>query len=144
MFVVRQSVVRRPHHSNIFSSETTGPIKNKCHSLSGIEEQNDPGHVTKIAATLIYDKNPSKISGTKGPMTLVLGMQHWELGHNEICSNGDLGSTWPFLRHGQICFLMLLYGKIYISSGKKNVRKLFNWRNLQQITRVINGLFSYR
>ena len=33
------------------------------------------GHMTKMAATPIYGKNPSKIffSGTKGPMTLGLG-----------------------------------------------------------------------
>ena len=37
-----------------------------------------PGHMTKMAATPIYGNNPLKIffSGTKGPMTLGLGMQH--------------------------------------------------------------------
>ena len=39
---------------------------------------NDPGRVTKMAAMPIYGKIHSKIffSGTKGPMTLGLGMQH--------------------------------------------------------------------
>ena len=67
--------------SNIFSSETTGPIEAKFH----MESQWDvgtkvyifgPGHMTKMAATPIYGKNPSKIffSRTKRPMTLKLGM----------------------------------------------------------------------
>ena len=51
-------------------------------------------------------------------MTLGLGMQHWGLGPNKVFSNDDLGLALTFLRQGQICFLMLLYGKIYISSGK--------------------------
>ena len=79
------------------------------------------GHMTKMAATPVYDKNPLKLffSGTKGPMTLGLGMQHWGLGPNKICSDDDLGLTLIFfLQQGQICFLMLLYGKINISSGK--------------------------
>ena len=37
---------------------------------------NGPGHMTKMAATHIYGKNPSKIffSRTRRPMTLGLGM----------------------------------------------------------------------
>ena len=36
---------------------------------------NDPGHMTKMATTPIYGKNPSKIffSGANGPMTLGTG-----------------------------------------------------------------------
>ena len=36
----------------------------------------DGGHMTKMAATLIYGKNPSKIflSGTVGPISTKLGM----------------------------------------------------------------------
>ena len=49
-------------------------------------------------------------------VTLGRGMQHRGLGPNKICSNHDLGLTITFLRQGQIYFLMLLYGKIYISS----------------------------
>ena len=39
---------------------------------------NDPGHMTKMAAMPIYDKNPSKIffSGTGGPISTKLGMKH--------------------------------------------------------------------
>ena len=64
----------------IFFSKTAGPIKAKFHvapqwdvgtkvGLQGL------GHMTKMAAKPIYDKNPSKIfSRTKWPMTLWLGM----------------------------------------------------------------------
>ena len=77
------------------------------------------GHMTKTAATPIYGKNPLQIffAGTKGQMTLGLGMQHRGLAHNKVCSNYD-----P--RLSLACFkarsnlLILLYGKIYISSGK--------------------------
>ena len=72
--------------SNIFSSETSGPIKVKFH----MEPPRDggmkvcstgPGHMTKVAAMLIYGKNLKKIfySGTKRPMTLKHGMHHWVL-----------------------------------------------------------------
>ena len=69
-----------------------------------------------MAAMSIYGTNPVKIfSGTKGSMTLGLGMQHRGLGPNTVCSNIDLGLTLTFLRHGQICVLILLWEK-YISS----------------------------
>ena len=53
------------------------------------------GHMTKMTATPIYVKNPLKIffSGTKGPMSLGLDMQHWRFGPNKVCSNDDLGLT---------------------------------------------------
>ena len=37
---------------------------------------NNPGHMAKMAAMSIYDKNPSKIffSGTGGPVSTKLGM----------------------------------------------------------------------
>ena len=48
--------------SNIFSSETTGPIEAKFHvepPWNGGTEvcSNGPGHMTKMAAMPIYDKN---------------------------------------------------------------------------------------
>ena len=77
---VRPFVVRRPPFSKIFFSKTAGQIKTKFH----MEPQWDGGtkvcsrgldHVTKMAATPIYGKHPSKIfCRTKGPMTLWLGM----------------------------------------------------------------------
>ena len=67
--------------SNVFSSGTTGPIEVKFH----VEPPWDggtkvciwgPGHVAKMAAMPIYDKNPSKIfvSGTAGPICMKFGM----------------------------------------------------------------------
>ena len=55
-------------------------------------------HMTKMAATPIYDKNPLKIffSGIKGPMILGLGTQHLGLGLNKVHSNDDLGLTLTF------------------------------------------------
>ena len=50
---------------------------------------NGPGHMTKMAAMPIYDKSLKKISGTKRPMTLSLGMLHRVLGYYQVCSNGD-------------------------------------------------------
>ena len=47
---------------------------------------NGPGHMTKMAAMLIYDKNFKKIffSGTKRLMTLKLGMQHRVLEYYQV------------------------------------------------------------
>ena len=62
--------VRRPFtFSNVFSSETAWPIKAKFfvepHWEGGTKDYiNGPGHMTKMAATPIYGKNPSKISRT--------------------------------------------------------------------------------
>ena len=77
----RQSVVRPSTISNIFSSETTGPIKFKLHMETLWDAgtkvcSNGSGHMTKMAATPIYGKNPLKIffSRTRRPMTLGLGM----------------------------------------------------------------------
>ena len=59
----------------------------------------------------LYGKNPLKIffPGTKGPMTLELGMQHWGLGPNKICSNDDLGLTMTFFRARSNLLLYVLY-----------------------------------
>ena len=80
-YVVRPSVRRRPQCSNIFFSETAWPIKAKFY----VEPPWDGGtkfcsrhlgHMTKMAATPIYSKNPSKIffSRTGGPIFTKLGM----------------------------------------------------------------------
>ena len=76
------SVVRRPFtFSNIFSSETAWPIKVKFYVEPPWEGGtkvyiNGPGHMTKMAATPIYGKNPSKIffSRTGGPIFTKLGV----------------------------------------------------------------------
>ena len=51
--------------SNLFSSETTRQIEVKFHveppwDIGRKVCSNGPGHMTKVAATTIYDKNSSK------------------------------------------------------------------------------------
>ena len=60
---------------------------------------NGPGHMTKMAATPIYGKNPLKIffSRTRRPMTLGLGMWHWECRAYQVCSNDDPRLTLTYL-----------------------------------------------
>ena len=58
---VHLSVVRPSTFSNIFSSETTGPIKLKFHVETREDARtkvcsNGPGHMTKMAAMPIYGK----------------------------------------------------------------------------------------
>ena len=53
--------------SNIFSSETTGPIEAKFHMEPPWDGRtkvcsNDPGHMTKMATMPIYGKNLKKSS----------------------------------------------------------------------------------
>ena len=52
--------------SNIFSSETTGPIEAKFHVKPPSDGEtkvcsNGPGHMTKMAATPIYGKTPKTL-----------------------------------------------------------------------------------
>ena len=89
-----------PKFSNIFSSETTGPIEVKFHVESPWDGgtkvcSNGPGHMTKMAAMPISSKNLKKIffSRTKWPVTLNLGMQHRVLEYYQVCSNDDPGLT---------------------------------------------------
>ena len=50
--------------------------------------------MTKMAATPIYGKNPSKIfTGTGRPISTKLGMQHWGLQPIIVCSNDDTVKT---------------------------------------------------
>ena len=44
------------------------------------------GHMIKMATTPLHGKNPLKIFffGTKGPMALGLGMQHWGHGPYKV------------------------------------------------------------
>ena len=92
----------------------------------------------------IYGKKPLKIfSRTKGPMTLGLGMQHWGLWPNKDCSNDDLGLTLTFFTARSS---LLPYAFIWenIHFFRINVRKSFNGRNLQQMTRVTKALSWYK
>ena len=78
--VVSPSVRRTFTFSNIFSCETAWPIKAKFYVEPPLEGGtkvyiNGPGHMTKMATTPIYGKNPSKIfSRTGGPIFTKLGM----------------------------------------------------------------------
>ena len=95
------SVRRRPFtFSNIFSSETAWPIKAKFYVEPPWEGGtkiyiNGPGHMTKMAATPIYGKNPSKIffSRTGGPIFTKLGMYHRGLLPIIVYINDDPGVT---------------------------------------------------
>ena len=77
----RLSVRLRPFtFSNVFS-ETAWPIKAKFYVEPPWEGGtkvyiNGPGHMTKMAATPIYGKNPSKISSSRtgGLIFMKLGM----------------------------------------------------------------------
>ena len=53
--------------------------------------EHDAGHMTKVAATLIYGKNPSKIFSldTGGPISTKLGMLHLGFQPIMVCSNYD-------------------------------------------------------
>ena len=95
--------------------QTTGPIKAKFHVELLLAEKLKVclkyglGHVSKMAAMPIYDKNPLKIfSKTRRLMTFKLGIQHQGLGPYKICSNDD-----PGLQQGQLCSPVLLYGKMH-------------------------------
>ena len=59
---------------------------------------NGLGHMTKMAATPIYGKNPSKIFffRTRSPMILKLGMYHWGLKLYKVCINDDPGLTFTY------------------------------------------------
>ena len=92
--------VRRPQCSNIFFSETACPIKAYFYVEPPWEggtkfSSRHLGHMTKMAATPIYGKNPSKpfFSGTGGPISTKLGMWHWGLLPIIVCSNDDSGVT---------------------------------------------------
>ena len=100
--VVRPSSVRRRPFtfSNVFSSETAWPIKAKFYVDPPWEGGtkvyiNVPGHMTKMAATPIYGKNPSKIffSRTGGPIFTKLGMYHRGLLPIIVYINDDPGVT---------------------------------------------------
>ena len=59
--VVRRRGRRRPHSSEVFFSETTGPIKVKFHMKPPWDREtevwlNFPDHMTTMAAMPIYEK----------------------------------------------------------------------------------------
>ena len=55
---------------------------------------NYPGHMTKMAATPIYGKNPSKFFfETTGPISTKLGMKHRGLEYYNVFIKYDLWMT---------------------------------------------------
>ena len=81
---------------NIFSSQTTGPIKFKFHMKhlwDGATKicSTGPGLMTKMVDMAIYGKNLKKIffSGTKRSITLKLNLHHWVLKYYQVYSNDD-------------------------------------------------------
>ena len=76
------------------------------------------GHMTKMAATPIYGKNPSKIflSGTGRPISMKLGMQHPGLQPVKVCSNDDPGVTLT-----------------YFTAKSKFVTKVFLWEKVKTV-----------
>ena len=71
-------------HQNIVSSETTSPFELKFYMKTPYDRlakiyTKCTGHMTKMATTPIYGKNPLNVffSGTKRPMALGFGIWHW-------------------------------------------------------------------
>ena len=135
-------VRRRPHSLNIFSSETTGPIKVKFHLEllwdGGTKVcSNGPGHMTKMAAMAIYGKNLKKSSSPepKGPWILVciIGC----LSTTKFAQMMTLGWPWHILRQGLIWSLMLLYGKKVKQwiFQKLLSAMIWNWQQMTEVTR---------
>ena len=102
--VRRPSVVRRRRRrsqcSKIFFSKTAWQIKAKFYVeppwVGGKKFcPRHLGHMTKMAATPIYGKNPSNIffSRTGVPIFTKLGMKNRELQPTIVCSNDDPGVT---------------------------------------------------
>ena len=59
--------------------------------------------MTKMAAMLIYGKNPLNIfTETSGPISLKFGMHHMGQGHIITYSNNDTGLTLTYFTEGQI------------------------------------------
>ena len=79
---------------------------------------NGTGHMTKMATTPIYGKNPLKIffSRTRRPMTLGLGMWHWGCGAYQVCSNDDPRLTLTYLTSRSNlfpnAFIWVIFGKV--------------------------------
>ena len=101
--------LRRPHSLNIFSSETTGPLKVKFH-IELLRDggtkvcSNGPGHMIKMAAMPIYGKNLKKLLlRNQKSITLNLGMHRRVLKYYQVCSN-DLDLFYGKVKFGSLCF----------------------------------------
>ena len=74
---------------------------------------NGPGHVTKMVAMFIYGKNLKKSSSPepKGRCPWILICSIGCISTTKFIQMMTLGWLWLILRQGQICSLMLSYGK---------------------------------
>ena len=63
----------------------------------------NPGHMIKMAAMPIYGKNPLKFffSGTTGPISTKLGIQHRELEYYNVFTNYELWMTLTYFTEVQ-------------------------------------------
>ena len=102
---------RRKQFQTSSSPNPLGPIKAKFYVeppwVGGtIFCSRHQGHMTKMAATPIYGKNPSKIffSRTGGPIFTKLGMLHRGLQPIIVCSNGDLDVFYDKVKFGNMVF----------------------------------------
>ena len=137
-------VRRRPHSLNIFSSETTVPIKVKFHMELLWDRgtkvcSNGPGHMTKMAAMAIYGKNLKKSSSLepKGQWPWILVCIIGCLSTTKFAQMMTLGWPWPILRQGQIWSPMLLYGKKVKQwiFQKLLSSMIWNWQQMTEVKR---------
>ena len=110
--VVRRRCRRRPHSSNVFFSETTGPIRVKIEPpWDGVTTiwSNDPGNMTKMAAMSIYGKIfKNFFFGTDWPMLF----ETWHIASdNRVLPR--LLKWWPWSFYGKLkfCLLRVCMGK---------------------------------
>ena len=97
-------IVVQSIYLSIVYSQTIGPIELKFHVKTPYDMSAKIctkyfGHMTKMATTPIYGKNPLKIfnSRTRRPVTLSLGMWYWGCGAYQVCSNDDPRVTLTYL-----------------------------------------------
>ena len=109
-------VRRRPHFLNIFSTETTGPIKVKFHMERVCDREtkvcsNGPGHMTTMAAMPRCDKNLKQSSSpepkSRWPWKLVCNIGYSST--TKFVQMMTLGWPWPILwpcHFDVLCFCM--------------------------------------
>ena len=114
---------------NLFFSKTVGRVGTKIHikALGRLGMKiytNDLGHMTDMAAMLIYGKNLKKSSSKEPidpwPWNIVCCIIYEST--TKIVKIMTLGWPWPLLRQGQIWWHRLLYGKKWF---------FFSWKLLQ-------------
>ena len=90
--------------TNIFSSETTGPIEAKFHVACPWDRgtkgcSNGPGHMTKMAAMPINGKNLKNLllrnQKAYDLETWYIALGGWVLKYYQVYSNNDAGLTLP-------------------------------------------------